>query len=159
MSELQRQRTAEANRRRVVTPEYRERLRNAHLGQVAWNKGITGDRSHSFGRKRTEDQKRLIRERTSGERSHWWKGGKTEEARRFKATVAYKNWRKAVFERDDYTCVLCGKRGGELHPDHIKPFSLFPDLRLEISNGRTLCAPCHRETPTYGSKIRKYVHD
>lgn len=62
-------------------------------------------------------------------------------------------WRKAIFERDNYTCQLCGLRGGPLHADHIKPYAAYPELRWELSNGRTLCVPCHKKTPTYGRKL------
>ena len=31
----------------------------------------------------------------------------------------------------------------------IKRFSDYPDLRHEVSNGRTLCVPCHK-TITFG---------
>jgi len=61
-----------------------------------------------------------------------------------------REWRIAVFERDNYTCQLCGVRGGRLQADHIKPFKAFPELRHDLSNGRTLCVPCHKTTPTYG---------
>jgi 5-methylcytosine-specific restriction endonuclease McrA len=61
-----------------------------------------------------------------------------------------REWRIAVFERDDYTCQLCFVRGGRLQADHIKPFSQYPELRYDLSNGRTLCAPCHQKTDTYG---------
>ncbi len=65
-------------------------------------------------------------------------------------------WRAAVFERDAYTCVACGdSRGGNLEADHIRPVLFFPELVLDVSNGRTLCHPCHVMTPTYGSKIYK----
>lgn len=70
-----------------------------------------------------------------------------EKARK---TVAYKNWRKSVFKRDGYICQICNIKGGYLHADHIKPFALFPELRLEINNGRTLCVDCHKSTNTYG---------
>ena len=61
-----------------------------------------------------------------------------------------REWRQAVFERDDYTCQMCGKRGDRLQADHIKPYADHPDLRHVLANGRTLCVPCHRKTPTYG---------
>jgi 5-methylcytosine-specific restriction endonuclease McrA len=64
-------------------------------------------------------------------------------------------WRKQVFERDDYTCLHCDERGGKLNADHILPVYLFPELILEISNGRTLCKKCHKKTPTYGYKVLK----
>jgi 5-methylcytosine-specific restriction endonuclease McrA len=74
---------------------------------------------------------------------------------RFRRSAPYRAWRQAVFMRDGHRCVACGAKGEagcrvELHADHIKPFARFPELRLEVSNGRTLCAPCHRKTPTYG---------
>lgn len=86
----------------------------------------------------------------SGENSSAWKGGITEINHKIRTSVEYLDWRKHVFDRDDYTCQACGIRGGKLHADHELPFALYPDLRLEILNGRTLCMPCHRETPTWG---------
>ena len=32
----------------------------------------------------------------------------------------------------------------------IKSFSEHPGLRLDVSNGRTLCSGCHKKTDTYG---------
>lgn len=90
-----------------------------------------------------------------GAKSIHWRGGKTMEARRIKTSIEYRLWRKAVFERDDYTCQMCGERGGNLNADHIKPFALYPDLRLQVSNGRTLCIPCHKKTPTYLRNLSK----
>lgn len=66
------------------------------------------------------------------------------------------NWRKQVFERDNYTCKECGQIGGKLNADHIKPYCAYPDLRWDINNGRTLCVECHKKTDTYGSKAWKY---
>ena len=57
----------------------------------------------------------------------------------------YQEWRKAVFERDDYTCQKCSKRGGTINAHHIKSFKDFPDLQTELSNGVTLCDECHRK--------------
>lgn len=58
----------------------------------------------------------------------------------------YRDWRKAVYKRDRWTCQRCGARGVELHAHHIQMWSRFPDLRFEITNGRTLCWPCHYQT-------------
>lgn len=35
--------------------------------------------------------------------------------------------------------------------------SNFPELRFELSNGRTLCVECHQKTDTYGEKAKKYA--
>src|SRR6185503_13499578 len=43
----------------------------------------------------------------SGER-HWnWQGGKRDEYEAARNCLEYKLWRRAVFERDSYRCVLC----------------------------------------------------
>ncbi len=87
----------------------------------------------------------------------YWKGGVSKENHRLRTSIAFREWREAVFERDDYTCQFCGKRGGYLEPDHIKPFAYYPDLRFDVGNGRTLCQPCHRTTDTYGHKATKWA--
>lgn len=56
----------------------------------------------------------------------------------------YNEWRRKVFERDDYTCQICGQRGGKLNAHHIKRFADFPEKRCELSNGITLCERCHK---------------
>lgn len=69
-------------------------------------------------------------------------------------------WRKAVFERDNYACQVCHLRGGYIEADHIKPWAYFPNLRFELSNGRTLCRPCHDRTKeSYKVMRRKYEKD
>ena len=90
-----------------------------------------------------------------GKECHFWKGGITLINKIIRSSKEYKLWRKATFERDNYTCLWCGAKNGNgktitLNADHIKPFSLFTELRFAIDNGRTLCKDCHRKTDTYG---------
>lgn len=84
-----------------------------------------------------------------------WKGGITPENKLIRMSAEFMEWRKKVFERDDYTCQACGVRGGILHPHHIKQFAYFPELGFAVSNGQTLCSPCHRKTDTWGFKKHK----
>lgn len=81
-----------------------------------------------------------------------WRGGVSPILKRLRQSAKFKRWRHAVFKRDNYTCQSCGKRGGELHPDHIKQFAYYPKLRFVLSNGRTLCKSCHQKTDTWGFK-------
>lgn len=50
---------------------------------------------------------------------------------------------KKVFERDNYTCQICGARGVNLHVDHIKSWADYPELRFKMDNCRTVCMSCH----------------
>lgn len=85
----------------------------------------------------------------SGSLNSNYRGGITPENKKIRASPEYKAWRISVFERDKYHCVICNKHGGVLHADHIKQFAFFPELRLDINNGRTLCVDCHKNTPTF----------
>lgn len=91
----------------------------------------------------------------SGAKSHLWRGGITPENHRIRTSLEYKLWRQSVFERDNWTCIWCGKKGVYLHADHIKPFAYYPELRFAIDNGRTLCRECHKTTNTYGKRVFK----
>ena len=72
-------------------------------------------------------------------------GGVSTKDMLVRASGEYVAWRKGVFERDNYTCQNCGARGGKLEAHHIKSFAKYPELRLELSNGVTLCKSYHRK--------------
>ena len=63
-------------------------------------------------------------------------------------TVRRKRWsrvRRAVFERDGWRCVKCG-RGGRLECDHVTPLDREPGQDPYDVNGcQTLCRACHIE--------------
>ena len=92
-------------------------------------------------------------------KKHWnWRGGISTENNRLRNSFEYKLWRRAVFQRDNYTCIWCGERGSRLNADHIKPVAFYPELRFAIDNGRTLCENCHKKTPTFQNRWYK-KHD
>lgn len=83
-----------------------------------------------------------------GESARNWRGGRMKEKELIRGRAEYKDWRRSVFERDGWRCQDCGKKCGDgkrvyLHAHHIKEFSTHPELRMELSNGLTLCKPCH----------------
>lgn len=78
-----------------------------------------------------------------GENSPSWRGGISHERVKAWRSDKYKLWRKTVFERDHFQCVICGEVGGNLNAHHIKSFKHFPALRYNIGNGITMCRDCH----------------
>ncbi len=91
---------------------------------------------------------RCARQYRRGKNNPNWQGGMSQSRRFEMSTAIYKNWRKAVFKRDNYTCIDCGKRGGPLEADHSKTWAKYPDLRYEVSNGVTRCKKCHVQRHT-----------
>lgn len=58
--------------------------------------------------------------------------------------IEYKLWRKACFERDNFTCQKSGQNGGNLEVHHIFNYKDFPELKLSIDNGITLSKKEHK---------------
>jgi len=130
------------------TPEAIEKIRKSRLGKKASKETREKLRKLKLGVPNINGR---------GERHYRWKGGITKTNLAIRQSIEYKIWHRAVFERDNWTCVWCGRRSKsgspvELHADHIKPFALFPELRFAIDNGRTLCKECHETTDTYKRK-------
>lgn len=141
------------NKKRSWGDSISEALISAHKNKF-W--GFQKGHKINNGRKQypyvTElNRKRLIGK--TGEDSLNWRGGLTSINKLIRNSLEYEEWRTKVFERDLYTCQDCGQIGGYLEADHIKPFSLFLELRFDINNGRTLCKSCHRKTDTYGRGV------
>lgn len=133
---------------RKFTKEHKKNLSIAHIGMkpktAGWNKGLPA-------------WNRGLKGFRAGSLNNMWKGGITPINNSIRMSIEYKTWRKHVFNRDDYTCQSCGIRGRKLQADHELPFSLYPDLRFEILNGRTLCVNCHHKTPTWGEGVKKML--
>jgi len=106
------------------------------IGNVPWNTGIPW----------SEEVKKKLRgprPHTAGKNNHAWVGGK------------YRWWRDGCVTRDDYTCQDCKTQyllEGFLDVHHIKSKSKYPELRYEVSNGRTLCPNCHKVRTLEGMK-------
>lgn len=56
----------------------------------------------------------------------------------------YKRWRQIVYQRDNYTCRKCKKKGVVINAHHIKNYSTFSEGRFDPNNGITLCNKCHK---------------
>lgn len=106
------------------------------------------------------------------ETNPWYIDGRSSLLRSIRISKSSVNWRKKIFERDNYTCQKCKKRGFHLEAHHKKRFSKIVDNFLkkyyflnpiknkkfllylsnsytpfwDIKNGITLCRKCHDKT-------------
>lgn len=76
-----------------------------------------------------------------GEKSPNWKGGLNP-----RGSLEYKDWRKAVYARDNWACQDCGSKGfNNLNAHHVFSYAQFPEHQLAVWNGITLCVDCHQK--------------
>lgn len=164
-----------------LSPESKEKMRLAKIGKKASEetkkKMSLAHKGHKRGgwtfNEETREKFRDVQYKiiASGKRNYSYKGGVTSVKEKIRKSLKYRIWRESVFKRDDYTCIWCNKKGGKLNADHIIPFykivekiqfqhgvenlfenSLKDVLLWDLSNGRTLCIQCHKNTDTYGFK-------
>ena len=129
------ERMRESHREHKHSEETKRKLSKIMRGnpKCGWNKGL-----HFSEEVRQKIKIGLIKS--------WDRRGRTGQLRPYEHpdTAEHKSWKKAVFERDNYTCQNCTKRGGELQANHIKRWALYPKLRFILSNGMTMCIECHK---------------
>lgn len=142
------------NKGMKMSDEYKQKL----IGRIVWNKGTKGimkanKTSFKKGQPAPEGAFKKGHETWNkgkpylairGENHFNWKGGITPEIMKIRNSIEMKQWGRTIFERDDYTCQICGDIGGKLRANHIKKFSDYEELRLEITNGITICERCDK---------------
>lgn len=163
MSEQGRRNIGLAGIGRVVSEETRAKFRKRTPYWLGKKRSEEDKRKMSLAKKGMKWPEWVVNNRRRftkrGEQSPQWKGGIYPLVLLLRSCYKYRQWRSDVFTRDNFTCILCGERGGKLNADHIKPFSLiFEENNLkdsnsafdcdelwDINNGRTLCFDCHRK--------------
>lgn len=119
-----------------------------------------------YGKKRSPEDRekmRLAKLNKTGPTTNNWRGGITPIREKIRKMKEYIGWRVGIFTKDDFTCAVCGIRGGDLVADHYpKMFAEILDYHKiktlgearrcdelwSMNNGRTLCVPCHKKTFT-----------
>jgi hypothetical protein len=100
-----------------------------------------------------------------GNKSALWKGGITKLNFQIRNCLKYKQWRTAIFERDNYVCQECNQIGGKLNAAHY-PVSFSSILKenniknykqalnckklWDTNNGKTACVKCHKKLDRRG---------
>lgn len=143
-SKMWRLKQSNSKRNKKTSTETRKKMSKSHKG-IKQSKEWINNRFKSF--KKTIDSRGRISEKYS----------------LIKSSKRYKEWRKKVFIRDNFTCQKCGNNnGGNLEPHHLIPFSfLLKECEIlknmnplyDIDNGITLCHKCHKKTYSYGQKL------
>lgn len=136
-------------KRPAFSRQWRENMSKAqkgHIGHTPWNKGLKGFVGRKKGTPLTEEQRKNYSEIKV---RHYDKVGRKGNNRDRKYDLKWKLWREGVFKRDNWTCQLCDKRGSNLEAHHKKGWAMFPILRYVLSNGITLCYPCHKKVDKY----------
>ena len=100
------------------------------------------------GKHLSEEHKRRIGASNTGkcakEKHPKWKGGITYQNSKQRCSWPYRQWKKQVFERDDYTCVRCGSRE-RVVPHHILDWAHYIEERFAVDNGICVCHICHMD--------------
>ena len=91
--------------------------------------------------------------RVKGEAHGMWKGGISDGRSRLMSKRIYKDWRKRVYERDNFTCQKCKQKGYKLNGHHIENYAENKEKACFLENGITLCEKCHNKFhELYGRK-------
>jgi len=132
-------------------------------GRTPWNKGRKGrQKNHNLsGLSLGWGWNKGLKGYKAGKEHYNWKGGISKLAKLLWQTAEYQRWRSDVFERDNWICQTCGKRGGgRLEAHHIKElYLILKEYNIktmeqarnckelwDIENGITLCRECHKLT-------------
>lgn len=121
---------------RVVSSEIRKKMSEGQRGKI---------RSEDTRRKMSNSKLGIKMPQISGKNHHKWIMDRSKLVKRQERNdVAYKEWRKKVWLRDNFKCKIANPDcSGRIEAHHILSWKDFPDLRYSINNGITLCHKHH----------------
>jgi hypothetical protein len=79
-----------------------------------------------------------------GKNHHCYNKNLTDEQRLYRKYNPG-SFRTPVFERDNYTCIVCDEQKMKLNTHHLNNYHWCEEGRLDPKNGVTLCEKCHKE--------------
>ena len=102
---------------------------------IGWTKFYSGKDNPLYERKRPD---------MLGDKNSSWNPNLTQRDREYgRISEELKKWRLDVLERDNYTCQITGKRGGELNCHHLNSYHWDKENRTNVDNGITLSKEIH----------------
>ena len=163
-SEQHRKRLSQSLAGRKLSKQHRENM----------SKSLSGENHPNFGKHHSKITKRRISNAKKGKRY-----GSRESYfnkildKSIRWSLEYRQWRSDVFQRDNWTCQTCGKRGCYLEAHHIIRFidiikrydiktikeAIDCKMLWDIDNGVTLCRECHQLTKHGRPKNRVNVSE
>ncbi len=73
---------------------------------------------------------------------------------------AYRDWRKQVWLRDNFTCKIANPDcKGRIEAHHILGWTQYPELRYQINNGITLCHAHHPRKRSEEKRLSPYFQE
>ncbi len=150
-----RKKLSESLKGRKLSEETKKKIGDAHRGMKRSEEARENISKSLRGRPKYHKR---------GPNSSNWKGGITPLNNKIRACLEYVEWRRKIFRRDGWHCILCGdKPSGKygIQADHFpiqfhkimeknKIKSLRSAIKCselwDINNGRTLCQSCHDKT-------------
>ena len=108
----------------------------------------TGNKNNFFGKTHSIETKKrlskLAKDRQGNLNPNYKHGKNIRRPRDFK-NCEFTPIRNFVFNRDNYTCVISGQKGGHLHAHHLLPYWVMPEAFLDSDNIITVSTKCHFE--------------
>ena len=150
LSEAGKRAWAEGKRCRTMSEETKAKVSRNRKGKCLGNQNgfKKGHTPHNKGKRHpvhTAEWRAKASAAHSGE-NHWnWKGGITYQNRMGRNSAKHKEWAKAVYRRDRWTCQVCKKhcQCKDIVAHHLVLWSECEETRYLVENGITLCRSCH----------------
>ena len=142
LSKEHREAISKGNIGHVTSQETKDKIALGNKGQKRTPEVRKKMSSIKMGTKQTPETIAKIVARQTGSNNYRWIEDRTKLVKSEKKHLdgRYREWMKAVKNRDNWTCRIADNNcNGRLEAHHILRWSKHPELRYEVNNGISLC--------------------